>query len=144
MPAVPRFTIAGPYLAYKKEIVLEFFKFALVGLVGTCVNIILLYLFTEYLGIYYIFSALFSFVFTVTLNFFLNKMWTFREKISYKTKDLYVKFFTVSIFSFLVSLFFLYIFTEFMNIYYIISQVMAIGISLIINFIGNKIWTFNQ
>ena len=132
------------YLPYKKEIILQFFKFAFVGLIGTFVNIFILYVLTEYFSIYYIISAFCAFFVAVTTNFIFNKIWTFSEKIYERVTKEYVYFFLVSLSALSVNIFFLWIFTEFLGIYYIISQIMAIGISLMINFIGNKIWTFHK
>ena len=56
----------------------------------------------------------------------------------------YLQFGLVSVSALLVNLFFLYLFTEVLGFYYIISQILAIGIALIINFLGNKIWTFSK
>ncbi len=132
------------YLPYKKNIIKEFFKFAFVGGIGTLVNIIILYLLTEKAGIYYIISAIFSFIVAMTSNFILNKIWTFKESIKLNVGKKYLQFGLVSITALIVNLFFLYAFTEFLGIYYIISQVLAIGVALIINFLGNKIWTFSK
>jgi len=132
------------YLPYKKEVILQFFKFAFVGLIGTIVNVSIMYTLTEYLGVYYVISAFFAFCIAVTVNFIFNKVWTFREKIQDRIIKEYNIFFLVSLSALSVNLLFLYIFTEFLGIYYIISQIIAIGISLMINFIGNKIWTFQK
>lgn len=132
------------YLPYKKEITLQFFKFAFVGLIGTFVNIFILYILTEYLNVYYIISAFFAFVVAVTINFIFNKIWTFSEKIYESVVKEYINFFLVSLSALSINIFFLYIFTEYLGIYYIASQIIAIGISLMINFIGNKIWTFHK
>ena len=56
----------------------EFFKFALVGLIGTAINIVILYYFTEFLNMYYLASATLAFLVAVTSNFILNKIWTFK------------------------------------------------------------------
>ncbi len=132
------------YLPYKKNVISEFFKFAFVGAVGTVVNLVILYLLTEKIGLYYMLSAILSFIVAMTSNFFLNKIWTFKENIKSEITKKYVQFGLVSISALLINLFFLYIFTEFLGIYYLISQVLAIGIALIINFLGNKIWTFSK
>jgi len=132
------------YWYYRRKVIDEFFKFGLVGIIGTFINLIVLYIFTEFVGVYYIFSAVIAFLVAVTNNFILNKLWTFKEKIHYFFAKKYVQFFIISIFALLINLLFLYIFTEFLKIYYMISQVLAIGISFIANFIGNKIWTFRK
>ena len=132
------------YLPYKRNVVKEFFKFAFVGGIGTLINVAILYLLTEKVGIYYLVSAIFSFVVAMTSNFFLNKIWTFKENLVSSIKSKYLQFSLVSITALLLNLFFLYVFTEIFGIYYMISQVLAIGIALIINFLGNKIWTFSK
>lgn len=132
------------YLVYEKNSAKEFLKFAFVGLIGTLINIAILYLLTEKIGVYYMFSAIISFIVAMSSNFFLNKIWTFEEKIGFKIGGKYIKFALVSVTALLVNLFFLYVFTEVWDIYYIFSQVLAIGVALIINFIGNKIWTFRK
>jgi len=132
------------YLPYKRSLIKEFIKFATVGGIGTLINIIILYLLTEKVGIYYMISAVFSFIVAMSSNFILNKIWTFGENVRYGIGKKYLKFATVSISALIVNLIFLYIFTEVFGIYYIVSQVLAILIALIINFTGNKVWTFSK
>jgi len=132
------------YWPYRRKVIDEFFKFGLVGLLGTFINLFILYIFTEFGGVYYLVSAIIAFFVAVTHNFILNKLWTFKEKINHLFTKKYIQFFIVSIFSLVINLVFLYIFTEFLNIYYMISQFLSIGISFIANFIGNKIWTFKK
>ena len=132
------------YLPYKKNVIKEFVKFGVVGGIGTLVNIAILYLLTEEAGVYYMISAIFYFIVAMYGNFLLNKLWTFNEIIEFGIGRKYLQFSLVSISALLVNLFFLYIFTEVLVIYYIVSQILAIGIALIINFLGNKIWTFSK
>ncbi|OGF51578.1 hypothetical protein A3G06_00250 [Candidatus Nomurabacteria bacterium RIFCSPLOWO2_12_FULL_46_14] len=132
------------YLPNRRNIVSEFFQFALVGILGTFVNLAFLYLLTEYAGIYYLISASLSFIISLTFNFILNKLWTFREMLKDKLMIKYGRFFAVALAAFGVNIFCLYVFTEFFDIYYVISQTLAIGVAFIINFIGNKKWTFTK
>jgi len=132
------------YLPYKKKVVREFIKFGIVGISGTIINLATLYLLTERLGIYYLISAVVSFLVAMTSNFVLNKIWTVKESMKLKIGEKYLKFSIISLCALGVNLFFLYLFTEFLKIYYLISQVLAIGIAFLVNFVGNKIWTFNE
>lgn len=132
------------YLPYKKNVIKEFVKFAVVGGIGTLINITVLYLLTEKAGIHYLISAIFSFIVAMTNNFILNKVWTFKENIRESIKKKYLQFGLVSVLALLINLIFLYIFTEVFGIYYLISQILAIGIAFMINFLGNKIWTFSK
>lgn len=130
------------YLPYKKNVMGEFFKFGVVGIVGMFVNLAILYYFTEYFGIWYMVSAVFAFLFAMTLNFLLNKIWTFKESFRLSVGKKYLQFSLISVVALVVNLVFLYLFTEVFGIYYLISQVFAIGIAFFVNFAGNKIWTF--
>ena len=135
--------LAG-YLPHKKNVVNEFVKFVVVGGVGTIINISILYLLTEKAGVYYLISAIFSFIIAMSSNFILNKIWTFKENIKLGIWKKYLQFGFVSMLALSVNLLFLYIFTEVLGIYYILSQILAIGMALMINFLGNKIWTFSK
>ncbi len=124
--------------------IIEFFKFGTVGAMGTLVNIAVLFALTEYGGIYYLFSAVCSFIVALVFNFTLNKLWTFGEKFHESTVPKFFKFTTVSLAALCVNLLFLWLFTEVFGVYYILSQVGAIGMAFMINFTGNKLWTFKK
>lgn len=130
------------YRKYIRKGVKQFIRFSFVGLIGTFINLAILYLFTEIIGFYYLFSAIIAFIVAMTNNFLWNKLWTFGEGIKIDILKKYLKFSLISISALAVNLFFLYLFTEIFGVYYIISQMLAIAISLTINFAGNKLWTF--
>ena len=134
----------GILKSLNKRFFKEFFKYSIVGTIGLFINLCILYFFTELLGIFYMISAVFSFIVTVTSNFILNKIWTFKENLRLKIGKKYLKFFAVALCALTINLFFLHVFTEIFKIYYMISQVMAIGGAFIINFLGNKFWTFKE
>lgn len=127
-----------------KKIISQFIKFSVIGFLNTIINLAVLYMLTEFVGIYYLFSAVIAFIVAVTNSFIFNKIWTFNENINYKTKSRYIKFFIISISALLVNLSLLYILVEFFEIWYIQAQIIGIITNLLINFLGNKIWTFNE
>jgi len=132
------------YWKYRRKIIDEFFKFGIVGTLGAIINLGVLYILTEFVGVYYILSAVFAFIIAVTSNFFLNKIWTFREKVHDKTARKYVQFFSVAVFALGVNLAILYSLTEFIGLWYMFSELIAKVIVFFINFVGNKIWTFKK
>ena len=132
------------YIPYRFKIAHEFIKFAIVGLLGTIINLAILYSFTEFFGIFYLYSAIVAFIVAATTNYIFNKTWTFKERLRENIGRKYIQFFIVSVVGLIVNLGFLYLFTEYFKLYYIVSQIIAILIGFIINFIGNKIWTFSK
>lgn len=128
----------------KKEVLNQFVKFSLVGVINTSINLIVLYALTEYFHIYYIISAVFAFLAAVTNSFLLNKTWTFKENIAYKASLKYFKFIIISVTALLINLIVLYVLVEYFKIWYIYAQLIGIVSNLIINFLGNKLWTFSK
>ncbi len=132
------------YWKYRRKIIDEFFKFGIVGTLGAIINLGVLYALTEFAGLYYILSAVFAFIIAVTSNFFLNKIWTFKEKVKHKTAKKYVQFFSVALFALGVNLAILYSLTEFIGLWYMFSELIAKVMVFLINFAGNKLWTFKR
>ena len=128
----------------KKESSKQFIKFSIIGALNTIINLAVLYVCTDIFGIYYLISAVIAFIFAVTNSFVLNKTWTFKEKINQDASSKYVKFFIISIIALAVNLIILYVLVESFEVYYIIAQLIGIISNLIINFFGNKLWTFKK
>ena len=116
----------------------QFTKFAIAGLIFAVVNILILYALTDFLGIYYILSSIIAFALGSTGNFLLNKKWTFKERMRHDLLKKYTKAMSVNISAVVITVALLFILTEFLNIYYLISQTIAMAVAFIANFIGNK------
>lgn len=141
------FYYLGNLLSYRKYVrkaYREFFKYAIVGFTGAILNLFFLYFFTSVIGIYYLLSATFSFIIAVTNNYFLNKVWTFKESLREKVFVKWSKFLLISLLGLSVNLAFLYLFTSVFGIYYLVSQIFAIILATVVNFLGNKFWTFKK
>jgi len=128
----------------KKDTIKQFLKFAIIGVFNTLINMAVLFILTEYFNVYYMLSAIFAFIVAVTNSFIWNKIWTFKEKLNDRFIKKYPKFLTISVLALLVNLALLYTLTEFLGIYYLLSQLIAVFFSLWVNFLGNKLWTFSE
>ena len=64
----------------KKESLLKFLKFLFVGAIGIVINEGLLYLLTGKAHMYYLLSGMVSIEASILSNFFLNDIWTFKDK----------------------------------------------------------------
>ena len=129
---------------FQFKITKEFIKFAIVGVINTIIHLAVLFILTEFFSVWYILSSFLAFLIAVTNSFVMNTLWTFRKNIKHKTVTKYGKFFTISVITALSNLFFLYIFTEFWGLWYMLSQFIAIVLTLMMNFFGNKFWTFKE
>ena len=116
----------------------QFTKFAIAGIIFAVVNVLILYILTDFLGIYYILSSIIAFAIGSTGNFLLNKKWTFKERMRHDLSKKYIKAMSVNISAVIITIALLFILTEFLNVYYLISQTIAMIVAFFANFIGNK------
>lgn len=119
----------------------QFFKYCLVGVSGTAIDLGALYLLVEYAGLPVIPAAILSFLLAVTNNFIFNKTWTFKNK-SKNYRKLYIKFLIVATVGLGLTVSFMHLFVNVFEIWYMLAKLMTSAIVLTWNFLGNKLWTF--
>ncbi len=118
-----------------------FFKYCVVGTLGTAVDVGALYLLVEYARLPLLLATTIAFILAVTHNFLLNKIWTFQNK-SQNFRKLYIKFLIISIIGLALTNLFMYLFVILAGIWYIFAKLLTSLIVLTWNFLGNKYWTF--
>ena len=119
-------------------------KYMLVGLSGVMVNYAILWSFTDILGIFYMFSAIIATGIAILTNFTFNEVWTFRDRLKNKSgrhKRIF-KFFAVSLSGMVIALIVLFVFVEFLNIYYLISNMIGVFFGFMWNYSINSMWTW--
>lgn len=122
----------------------ELVKYFLVGLFGICVNILILYSVTEFFKIHYLISASIAFTVAGFQTFMLDKIWTFQESVSNNFLKELTYFSCFGGIAFLIGIFSVYIFTNFLELYYIFGQLFAILITGSFTFTCNELWTFKK
>ncbi|MFX0186814.1 MAG: GtrA family protein [Candidatus Hodarchaeota archaeon] len=127
-----------------KAFIKQGIKFAFVGAIGTFVNLSILYLLTDIFGILYLISETFAFVIALLNNYILNKVETFEEDIQEKVMGKGIKFAIICIIALLVNLTILFILVEYFGIFYLLAEIFAIFGAFLINFLGNRFWTFRH
>ena len=91
-------------------------------------------------------AAVGAFVVAVTNNFMLNRHWTFRRQGSADAHAGFqaARFFTVSLVGLGVNLVVLELLISAAGIAELASQAIAVAVATPVNFIGNKLWTFDR
>jgi putative flippase GtrA len=126
----------------------QFVKFALVGALGTIVNlsVLRLTLFAWELAhaatpfAFELFASSLAFSCAVVNNYFWNRRWTFRSHGSVPLE--FGKFLTVSLAGLALNALAFYVFRGRLGIHVVLSQILAIGCVLPFNFVVNKLWSF--
>lgn len=134
----------------------QFIKFAIVGVINTFVDFLvlnfLMWLTKIYSGWSIILLNSISFTCAVINSYFLNKHWTFAEAKDNKKSLQFIRFFLVSVGGILINNGIVYFGTTFVKPIFNFSphlwangvKVTAVLASLIWNFVGYKIWVFKN
>ena len=123
----------------------EIYKFFLVGLGGAIIVLGFTWVFTSIFGIHYVISTVISFEFSMVWGFFANDKWTF--SIVKKTSKPYLRFIKYNGFSLLglgIIQVIMVTLTAYFGLYYTISQLLAIVVAFLFNFIMSKKFSFRN
>jgi len=132
-------------LMRRKGELLRFVKFCLVGLSGVLVNMGLLWLLTEFAGLFYLLSAAISIETSILSNFTLNDYFTFRDRRSPTLKSFLsrlVRFNLVSLAGLALNMGVLWLLTEVFGVYYLLSNLCGIVVATLWNYLVNTWWTW--
>lgn len=123
------------------NLLVQLFKFGLVGVVATVLDFLFLFLFTEVFGMYYLLSAAFSFVLSTLFNYAASMRFVFNSKFSNdeKTKELFL-FIVLSVIGLLLNQFLMWLFVEKIAFYYMLAKIGATFFVMAWNFISRKVW----
>lgn len=113
-------------------------KFLTVGAIGTFINIIFLYGFTEIVGLFYLYSSIIAIEASILNNFFLNEEWTFHRNGSMPVWKKILSFHCIATGGICINLIVLFVLTSILGVYYIVSNFIGIVLAFIWNFSVNK------
>ena len=143
---IARFAVvrrAGPVWEEWMRIV----RFGIVGLSGIFVNMGLLYLLTEFAGLYYLISAVIAIEVSIVNNFIWNDIWTFgaADNLRFDRKiSRFLSFQAVSMGGLLVNMGVLYFLADIFGVYYLIANLVGILIAFIWNYAINRHYTWKK
>jgi dolichol-phosphate mannosyltransferase len=132
---------------YFREIVLtpRTLKFGIVGSSGVLVNMGVLYLLTEFFGVFYLVSSIIAIEVSILSNFLLNDNWTWHDRKPGHIVHRAIKYHVAAgLTAVVVNWLLLLILTEVFHLYYLVSNIIGIGCGMISNFIVNDLWTFRS
>ena len=125
------------------RVVRQFAKFAIVGAIGTVIDVSILAFLHEFIGLNLYVANLFSFSAAVISNYTWNTLWTFGDQEKEHRRQ-FLQFGLVSIIGLGLSQVLLYFFHDVLGQYYLIAKCLSILIVLFWNFAANRLWTFKE
>ncbi|HUZ07770.1 MAG TPA: glycosyltransferase family 39 protein [Candidatus Paceibacterota bacterium] len=120
-------------------------RFFVVGASGVVVNMGVLVLLKEKLGLHYAIASLFAIELSILSNFTLNNAWTWHDRRTGTFGARLLKYHLVAGFtSFCVNWSLLIFLTRFFGIDYRISNLIGIAAATVLNYVLNHKWTFRK
>lgn len=119
-------------------------RFLFSGGISAGVNLFFLHIFTEYFGFYYLWSVVLAFIIAVCVSFIMQKFWTFRDKSKediHKQVSIYV---TAAIINTIINTGLVYLLVEYMNVHYLLSQIISSGLIAFESFFVYKYFIFSE
>ncbi len=137
---------ADAFLASIYKDYLKFFKYMGVGVIGTIVDLAVLYSLVGFGDVFYMYANVVSYAAGTVVNFFLNRCYTFNNTYK-KVHFQFMSFAAVAAIGWVLSEILLYIFVTYLfgdssDLTVMVSKVMATFIVFIFNYIVNKRTTF--
>jgi putative flippase GtrA len=121
---------------------IQLLQFGLVGGSGYVVNLAVFAVLNGPLDIHYIAAAILAFCVAVTNNFWWNRHWTFDAKHAHAGFQA-ARFFTVSVLALVINLIALKLLVG-GGVTELPAQAISVAIAMPFNFVGNKLWTFDE
>ena len=122
---------------------IQLLKFGLVGGVGYLINLVVFAVLAGVLDVHHVVAAIGAFCVAVTNNFVLNRYWTF-EPGQGPAHFQAARFFAVSLASLALNIAVLELLISNHWTGELVAQAIAVAVAMPFNFLGNKLWTFDQ
>lgn len=123
-------------------LIIQFFRFALVGVIGTSAHYIVLIVLVSGLKVHPVIGSTAGFIVGLVINYALNKAFTFSSSRAHK--EAFWRFATVAIIGIIINSTAMAMLTMVLDIHYLLAQVMATILALSWNFLGSRYWVFNE
>ncbi|WP_067042139.1 GtrA family protein [Methanobrevibacter sp. YE315] len=126
------------------DIFLQLFRYIFVGGTAFVVDFFFLYFFSDICGIYYLISAVLSFIISVLVNYIMSTKWVFnQDNIDNKVLEFNL-FILISTIGLVFTEILLYFFTDIVGLYYLVSKIISAIIVLFWNFLARRVMFYGR
>lgn len=109
-------------------------KYIFSGGTAVAADLILLALFKEVFVMNYLVAAILAFIIAFGVSFTMQKFWTFSDKKINGMHRQVVIYFVIAVGNLLVNTLLMYVFVDFIHVWYLLSQVIASGLIALTSF----------
>ncbi len=134
----------GLLLKKYKSIALLIVRFLLAGGIGVATNLSVLYVLTEYVGLYYLVSVVAAFWCSFVVSFILQKYWTFQDASTTQVRRQALLYVSVAAINFCINVALMYLFVDKFHLWYVAAQAVASLLIAILSFFIYRYTIFAQ
>ncbi len=120
------------------NIFIQFFRYLFVGGFAFIVDFSLLYIFSDICGIYYLVSAVISFIISLIVNYLISTYWVFNKNQMENRLLEFGVFSLIGVVGLVFTEIILYTCTDIIGLYYLISKIIATAIVMFWNFLARR------
>lgn len=120
----------------------QFFRYIFVGGVAFLVDFGSLFIFTDIFGIYYLISAPIAFILGLVTNYTLSISWVFNKRTLGNVWHEFIIFSFIGLFGLGLNELIIWLFTDYVGLYYLASKIISAAIILFWNFFARKFTLF--
>lgn len=120
----------------------QMFRTLITGVAAFLLDMLVLWVLTEYMGLYYLVSAAVSALAGGLFSFAMNSFWVFHKRERKNTLLRFLVFTLIGALGLGVNLFVMWLCTDIAGIYYMLSKICAQVVSFLFNFFLRKFFVF--
>ena len=114
------------------------FRYLFAGGAGFSADLLVLFILTHYFDVYYIFSAMASFTVGITITYIISVKWVFGRRSAYRRRKEFAIFALIGVIGLFITLASMWLLTDMLHIYYLVSKIMATVLVYFWNFLARK------
>lgn len=122
------------------KIIKQLLKFGVVGVIAFVIDYLVLFICTEFLGIYYLISSLISFSVSTVFNYIASVRWVFDVNQERRRRKNFVLFIVFSIVGLGLNQLIMWFGVDVLHIYYMLVKIGATAIVMVFNFVTRKMF----
>lgn len=118
----------------------QIWKFGVVGGIAFAIDYSVLYILTEFFGVYYLLSACISFVVSLVFNYCCSMRYVFTRREDISRIDEFLAFVLLSVIGLAINELLMWIGASGLHVHYMMTKIFATAVVMIWNFVSRKIW----
>lgn len=116
---------------------LRLIKFSIIGVIGAGINTGFLWVLTDFVGLFYLFSSPIAIEIAIIMQFLMNDRWTFKERKTKNIRQFSKRLLKSNIWrsgGLTLNIGILYFLTDYIGLYYLISNIFGIICAFMLNY----------